>query len=90
MRVTPLLVPALAIGLGLVSPALADDWAGRGAVAEAWFLGLAPMAVEAAGPKWAWLAASAAYSLQFLALFAVLQPVLEPFARLFRRTDAPR
>lgn len=85
MRATTLIAPALAIALGFASPAFADEWAAKGAVAEAWFFGLAPVAIEAAGPRWAWLAASAAYSLQFLALFAVMQPVLEPFRRLMRK-----
>jgi hypothetical protein len=89
MQARRLLVPALALVMGLASPAFADEWAAKGAIAEAWFLGLAPIAVEAAGPRWAWLAASAAYTVQFLALFAVMQPVLEPFARLLRPPHAP-
>ena len=90
MRLTRFVAPALAVLLGLVSPAIADEWGGKGAIAEAWFFGLAPMVIEAAGPGWAWVAASAAYALQFLALFAVLQPVLEPFKRLAIRRRAPR
>ena len=71
-----LLVAAM---LGAASPGVADDWALQGGVAELWFYSIAPAALDFADPRWAWLVASLVYTLQYLALFAVIATFTPPW-----------
>ena len=65
------------LALGAFCTEVADQWGHRGPWAELWFFGLAPAVLDVVHPSMAWMAATVAYALQFLAVYGLAATFLD-------------
>ena len=79
MAVQQFIIVIFAVVLGAGFTEVADDWGHRSGWAQLWFFGLAPAVLDVVHSSMAWVAATAVYAIQVLAVYGILQALVLAF-----------